>query len=47
VQRLVMEQALVVPLAFRNEIAVGDRKVQNLSSSLLGKPKFEDVSLKA
>lgn len=47
VQRLVMEHALVVPLAFRNEIAVGDGKAQNLSATLLGKPKFENVSLKA
>lgn len=46
VQRLVMEHALVVPLAFRNEVGAAAAKVENLHSNLLGKPKFEDVGLK-
>ncbi|MES1940003.1 dipeptide ABC transporter (Dipeptide-binding protein) [Salinisphaera sp. T5B8] len=46
VQRLVMEDALVVPLAFRESIVATNDKVQNLRNNLLGKPKFNSVSLK-
>lgn len=45
VQRIVMENALVVPLAFRNEVSAASARVENMRSNLLGKPKFEDVSL--
>lgn len=46
VQRLVMENALVVPLAFREDIMANIPKVRNLQTNLLGKPKFEHVYLK-
>lgn len=46
VQRLVMEHALVAPLAFRQSIVAATAKVQNYQNNLLGKPKFDDVSLK-
>jgi ABC-type transport system substrate-binding protein len=45
VQRLVMENALVVPLAFRDDILAYGPRVRNLQANLLGKPKFEDVQL--
>ncbi|MCC5812914.1 MAG: hypothetical protein JJU06_21330 [Ectothiorhodospiraceae bacterium] len=47
VQRLVMENALVVPLAFRDDIMAFQPSVKNLQVNLLGKPKFEDVTLEA
>lgn len=46
-QRMVMENALVVPLAFRHDITVASTKVKNLQPNLLGKPKFEDVYLES
>ena len=46
VQRLVMEHALVVPLAFRMDIVAAASYVQGYRNNLLGKPKFEGVSLK-
>lgn len=46
VQRLVMENALVAPLAFSQSIVATTAKVQNYHNNLLGKPKFDDVSLK-
>lgn len=45
IQRIVMENALVVPLAFREDIMASAPKVQNLRTNLLGKPKFENVYL--
>ena len=47
VQYLVMDHALVVPLAFRQSIIATNGKVQNMKPNLLGKPKFDNVSLKA
>lgn len=47
VQQLVMENALVVPLAFREDIMAATDKVQNLQTNLLGKPKFEHVYLES
>lgn len=44
-QRLAMENALVIPLAFRNDIVAVSKKVQGYQSNLLGKPKFENVTL--
>lgn len=46
VQYLVMDNALVAPLAFRQSIIAASPLVQHLSGNLLGKPKFKDVSLK-
>ncbi|MCU5783376.1 family 5 extracellular solute-binding protein [Alcanivorax balearicus MACL04] len=47
VQRIVMENALVVPLAFRQSIVATTAQVQGFENNLLGKPKFNNVSLKA
>ena len=47
VQRIVMENALVVPLAFRQDIMAHTDKVNNLQTNLLGKPKFEHVYLES
>lgn len=47
VQYLVMDNALVVPLAFRENLIATSKKVKDLKSNLLGKPKFEYVSLTA
>lgn len=47
VQRIVMENALVVPLAFREDINAAVPKVKNLQTNLLGKPKFDDVYLES
>src|SRR5699024_7816910 len=44
VQRLVMENALVAPLAFRQSIVASDKRVQGYRNNLLGKPKFGTVS---
>ncbi|ASK36262.1 ABC transporter substrate-binding protein [Alloalcanivorax mobilis] len=46
VQQLVMEHALSAPLAFRQSIVATSAKVQNYQNNLLGKPKFDEVSLK-
>ncbi len=46
VQRLVMENALVAPLAFRQSIVASNDKVRGYRNNLLGKPKFNGVSLK-
>lgn len=46
-QRIVMENALVVPLAFRQSIVATTAQVQGFKNNLLGKPKFDNVSLKA
>lgn len=47
VQYLVMDNGLVVPLAFREDIVAANDKVEGFKPDLLGKPKFEHVSLKA
>lgn len=45
VQRIVMEQALVLPIAFREDIIAASASVKGLRSNLLGKPKFKDVTV--
>ena len=45
VQRLIMEQALVVPLAFQYELVAMNKRVQGYRTNLLGKPKYDDVWL--
>jgi ABC-type transport system substrate-binding protein len=45
VQRLIMEQAFVIPLAFQYELVAMNRRVQGYRTSLLGKPKYDDVWL--
>jgi peptide/nickel transport system permease protein/peptide/nickel transport system substrate-binding protein len=47
VQRLVMENAFVVPLAFQYELVAMNKKVQGYRPSLLGKPKYDDVWLES
>lgn len=44
-QRIVMEQALVVPIAFDAEMTAVTKKVVGYKSNLIGKPKYEFVSL--
>lgn len=45
VQRLVMESALVIPLAFQYELVAMNKRVQGYRTNLLGKPKYDDVWL--
>ncbi|MCW5237849.1 ABC transporter substrate-binding protein [Verminephrobacter eiseniae] len=45
IQRMVMENALVAPLAFQFEIDALSNKVQGFVPNLLGKPKFNNLSL--
>jgi ABC-type transport system substrate-binding protein len=45
VQRLVMENAFVLPLAFQFELVAMNKKVQGYRPNLLGKPKYDDVWL--
>lgn len=45
IQRIVMEQALVAPIAFQFEMTAVSAKVKGYRSNLLGKPKYEFVSL--
>jgi peptide/nickel transport system substrate-binding protein len=47
VQRIVMENALVVPLAFQFELVAMNKKVQGYRPNLLGKPKYDDVWLES
>lgn len=47
IQRIVMEQALVAPLAFQYELDALSERTKGFRPNLLGKPKFEDVWLKA
>jgi peptide/nickel transport system substrate-binding protein len=47
VQRLVMENAYVAPLAFQFELVAMNKKVQGYRPSLLGKPKYDDVWLES
>jgi ABC-type transport system substrate-binding protein len=44
-QRLVTENALVVPLLFQFELDAHNARVKGYRPNLLGKPKFEDVYL--
>ncbi len=44
-QRIVMEQALVAPLAFQYELDAASQKVKGYKPNLLGKPKYEFISL--
>ena len=46
-QRLVAENALYIPLVFQPEIVAFSDKVEGYKSNLLGKPKFDRVSLKS
>lgn len=45
IQRFTMDQALSVPLAFQFELAALAEKVKGYKPNLLGKPKYEDISL--
>ncbi|MGH6708061.1 MAG: ABC transporter substrate-binding protein [Bradyrhizobium sp.] len=47
VQRLVMENAFVAPLAFQFELVAMNKKVQGYRPNLLGKPKYDDVWLES
>jgi peptide/nickel transport system substrate-binding protein len=47
VQRLVMENAFVVPLAFQYELVAMNKRVQGYKPNLLGKPKYDDVWLES
>lgn len=47
IQRIVMEQALVAPLAFNQEMNALGQDVRGFRSNLLGKPKFREVWLAA
>jgi peptide/nickel transport system substrate-binding protein len=47
VQRLVMENALVLPLAFQFELVAMNKKVHGYRPNLLGKPKYDDVWLES
>jgi peptide/nickel transport system permease protein/peptide/nickel transport system substrate-binding protein len=44
-QLLVAENALYIPLVFQPEIAAYTAKVKGYQSNLLGKPRFDDVSV--
>jgi peptide/nickel transport system permease protein/peptide/nickel transport system substrate-binding protein len=45
IQRFIMENALSAPLAFQYELDALSEKVRGYKPDLLGKPKFEDISL--
>ena len=47
VQRIVMENALVCPLAFQFELDALSSKVKGYKPNLLGKPKYEGVWLES
>lgn len=44
-QRNVMENALVAPLAFQYELVAASKKAKGYQPNLLGKPKYEFISL--
>ncbi|MCL6707210.1 ABC transporter substrate-binding protein [Pseudomonas sp. R2.Fl] len=46
-QKLVSENALCVPITVQHDVTVFTNKVVGFRPNLTGKPKFEDVSLKA
>lgn len=43
VQKLVLDNALFVPLVFNSQIVAHTNKVQGYRPTLLGKPRFDDV----
>lgn len=45
IQRIVMEQAMVAPLAFTHEMTALSEKVKGYRTNLLGKAKYEFISL--
>ena len=45
IQRMVMGEALVAPLAFQFELDALSQRTKGFKPNLLGKPKFEDVWL--
>jgi peptide/nickel transport system permease protein/peptide/nickel transport system substrate-binding protein len=45
IQRIIMEQGLVAPLAFTLEFNAINKKVQGYKPNLLGKPKYEFLSI--
>jgi peptide/nickel transport system permease protein/peptide/nickel transport system substrate-binding protein len=47
VQRIIMENAFVCPLAFQYELVAMNKKVQGYKTNLLGKPKYDDVWLES
>jgi peptide/nickel transport system permease protein/peptide/nickel transport system substrate-binding protein len=47
VQRIVMENAFVAPLAFQFELVAMNKRVQGYKPNLLGKPKYDDVWLES
>jgi peptide/nickel transport system permease protein/peptide/nickel transport system substrate-binding protein len=47
VQRIIMQNALVCPLAFQFELVAMNKKVQGYKTNLLGKPKYDDVWLES
>jgi len=47
VQRLVMENAFVAPLAFQYELVAMNKRVHGYRPNLLGKPKYNDVWLES
>ena len=47
VQRIVMQNAFVCPLAFQFELVAMNKRVQGYKPNLLGKPKYDDVWLES
>jgi len=45
IQRFVMENALSAPIAFQYELDALAQKAKGYKADLLGKPKFENMSL--
>lgn len=45
-QRIVMEEAMVIPLAFDSEMTAISERVHGYQPNLLGKPRYENVWLK-
>ncbi len=45
IQRIVMENAFVVPLAFQFELVAMNKNLHGYNTNLLGKPKYEDIWL--
>ncbi|OWJ76615.1 peptide ABC transporter [Haematobacter genomosp. 1] len=45
VQKLAMQNALTAPISFRYETDAATKQVANFAPNLLGKPKFQDVTL--
>jgi len=47
VEEMVLDNALFAPLVFLPQIVVHAAKVKGYRSSMLGKPRFDDVFLSA